>query len=79
MPLPKQVLENKSQPINGVLLGVIEEEGVCVWVGGGSKTLIQLTGCPLAAEGQYNSEYLAFKINALHLSSQVNFDSMEWV
>lgn len=48
-------------------------------VGGGSKTLIQLTGCPLAAEGQYNSEYLAFKINALHLSSQVNFDSMEWV
>lgn len=52
---------------------------VCVCVGGGSKTLIQLTGCPLAAEGQYNSEYLAFKINALHLSSQVNFDSMEWV
>lgn len=58
----------------------LSRKRVCVggW-GGGSKTLIQLTGCPLAAEGQYNSEYLAFKINALHLSSQVNFDSMEWV
>lgn len=57
----------------------LSRKRVCVCGGGGSKTLIQLTGCPLAAEGQYNSEYLAFKINALHLSSQVNFDSMEWV